>query len=98
MGPSARPPLEEGISRSSLRSGNSPSREMRRVLMYRVNRGLLGVGLAMLLFMVPGAFGQGSVGISMSNGGPYSMNGVYVGPYNATVNGQASQIICDDLP
>jgi hypothetical protein len=64
--------------------------------MYRVNRGLLGVGLAMLMFLVPCALGQGSVGINMSSGGPYVMNGVYVGPYSATVNGQASQIICDD--
>ena len=64
--------------------------------MYQVNRGLLGVGLAMLLFFVPCAFGQGSVGINMNSGGPYVMNGVYVGPYNATVNGQSAQIICDD--
>ena len=33
----------------------------------------------------------------MIDGGPYSMNGVYVGPYNATVNGQTSHIICDDF-
>src|SRR5271154_5705804 len=65
--------------------------------MYRVNRGLLGGGLAMMLLLAPCAFGQGSVGISMSSGGPYVMNGVYVGPYSATVNGQSSQIICDDF-
>jgi len=65
--------------------------------MDRLNRGVVGVGLAMLLFLVPCALGQGSVGISMSTGDQYSMNGVYVGPYNATVNGQATQIICDDF-
>ncbi|MGA8151640.1 MAG: hypothetical protein WB952_11870 [Terriglobales bacterium] len=66
--------------------------------MYRANRGLLGVGLAMLLVVVvPCAFGQGSVGISMSDGGPYTMNGVYVGQYDATVNGTPAQIICDDF-
>jgi len=59
-------------------------------------RGLWGAGLAMLLFFVPCAVGQGSASINMNNGGPYSMNGVYVGPYNATVNGQSAQIICDD--
>lgn len=64
--------------------------------MYRANRGLLGVGLAMLLFVVPCAFGQGSVNITMNSGGPYVMNGVYVGAYTATVNGQSSQVICDD--
>jgi hypothetical protein len=64
--------------------------------MYQLNRGLLGVSLAMLLFFAPCALGQGSVGINMSSGGPYVMNGVYVGAYSATVNGQASQIICDD--
>jgi len=64
--------------------------------MYQAHRNLLGVGLAMLLFLVPCALGQGSVGITMNSGGPYVMNGVYVGPYTATVNGQSSQIICDD--
>jgi len=64
--------------------------------MYRANRGLLGVGLAMLMLFGPCAFGQASVGITMNSGGPYVMNGVYVGPYTATVNGQSSQIICDD--
>jgi len=65
--------------------------------MYRTNRGLLGVGLAMLLFLVPCAFGQGSVDITLTSGGPYVMNGVYVGPYTGTVNGQSAQIICDDF-
>lgn len=65
--------------------------------MYRLNLGVLGVGLAILLLLVPCAVGQGSVGISMSPGDQYSMNGVYVGPYNATVNGQSTQIICDDF-
>jgi len=64
--------------------------------MFRVNRGLLGLVLAMV-FAVPSAFAQGSVGISMSDGGPYVMNGVYVGPYTANVNGKSSQIICDDF-
>ncbi len=64
--------------------------------MCRANRSLLGVGLAILLFFVPGALGQASVGITMNSGGPYVMNGVYVGSYTATVNGQSSQIICDD--
>jgi hypothetical protein len=64
--------------------------------MYRANRGLLGVSLAMLLVVVPCAFGQASVGITMNSGGPYVMNGVYVGAYSATVNGQSAQIICDD--
>ena len=65
--------------------------------MVGVNRGLYGIGLAMLLLVAPFAFGQGSVGINMNNGGPYVMNGVYVGAYNATVNGQSSKIICDDF-
>jgi hypothetical protein len=51
----------------------------------------------MLLFLVPCAFGQGSVSIHMNSGGPYAMNGVDVGPYSATVNGQSTQIICDDF-
>ena len=50
-----------------------------------------------LLCFVPCAFGQGSVSINMNSGGPYTMNGVYVGAYSATINGQAAQIICDDF-
>jgi len=64
--------------------------------MSQASRGLLGVGLAMLLFLVPCALGQATVGITMESGGPYVMNGVYVGAYTATVNGQSAQIICDD--
>jgi len=64
---------------------------------YRATRGLLGVGLAVLLFFGPCAFGQGSVDITLTSGGPYVMNGVYVGPYSGTVNGQSAQIICDDF-
>lgn len=65
--------------------------------MRRANQSLWGVGLAVVMFLAPCALGQGSVGISMNNGGQYAMNGVYVGAYNATVNGQSSQIICDDF-
>ena len=62
------------------------------------NRFLGLVGLALLLFsFAPFAFGQGSVNITLTSGGPYVMNGVYVGPYSATVNGQSAQIICDDF-
>ena len=47
--------------------------------------------------MAPGAFGQGKVNITLTSPGSNVMNGVYVGPYNATVNGQSTQIICDDF-
>jgi len=64
--------------------------------MYQANRGFLWVGLAILLVLAPCAFGQGSVSLSLTSGGPYTMNGVYVGPYTGTVNGHSAQIICDD--
>lgn len=54
------------------------------------------VGLIALLCFAPLAFGQ-TVDLTLDNGGPYSMDGIYVGPYNATVNNQPSQIICDDF-
>jgi len=50
-----------------------------------------------ILCCVPCAFGQGSVGITLTSGGPYVMNGIYVGPYTGSVNGQSTQIICDDF-
>jgi len=62
-----------------------------------VNRGLWAGLASLLLFLTPCAFGQGSVNINLTSGGPYVMNGVYVGPYSATVNGQSTQIICDDF-
>jgi hypothetical protein len=35
--------------------------------------------------------------MTMSDPGNNVMNGVYVGPYNGTVNGVSAQIICDDF-
>ena len=60
------------------------------------------VGFAALLLMMPLAFGQNQVDLVLQNGGNYTMDGVYVGPYNATQsvnNGPAQnvQIICDDF-
>lgn len=58
------------------------------------------VGLAVLLLLAPFAFSQ-DVQLTLENGGNYTMDGVYVGPYNAsqTVSGhsQNAQIICDDF-
>ncbi|HXY03950.1 MAG TPA: hypothetical protein VEI49_10255, partial [Terriglobales bacterium] len=54
-----------------------------------------------LVFAVLGfasfAYGQGSASMTLLSGGPYSMNGVYVGPYTGTINGQNAQIVCDDF-
>lgn len=52
---------------------------------------------ALLLCSAPGAFGQGQVNINMTSAGSNVMDGVYVGPYSATVNGTSTQIICDDF-
>jgi hypothetical protein len=65
-------------------------------------RALWWVGVAALLLLSPLAFSQNTVQLTLDNGGPYTMDGVYVGPYNATqsVNngpGQNVQIICDDF-
>jgi hypothetical protein len=51
---------------------------------------------AALLCFGPNLFGQ-SANITMTDPGNNVMNGVYVGPYNATVNGTSAQIICDDF-
>jgi hypothetical protein len=42
------------------------------------------------------SFGQ-AANMTMSDPGNNVMNGVYVGPYNGTVNGVSAQIICDDF-
>ena len=62
----------------------------------RVSRFFVCVVLSALAGLAPCAFGQ-QVGITMNSSEPYVMNGIYVGPYNATVNGQSAQIICDDF-
>jgi hypothetical protein len=49
------------------------------------------------LFFASCAFGQGSVNITVTSGGSYVTNGVYVGPHTATLNGQSTQIVCDDF-
>jgi len=50
--------------------------------------------LAALMCFVPGAFSQ--VTMTLTSGGPYVMDGVYVGPYTALVNGVTTQVVCDD--
>ncbi len=58
----------------------------------------LGMAMAgLVLCFAPCAFGQGQVDITLTSAGSNVMNGVYVGPYNATVNGTPTQIICDDF-
>jgi len=65
--------------------------------MIRTSRNLwLAVAAAALCF-APCALGQGQVNINLTNAGNNIMDGVYVGPYNATVNGTSTQIICDDF-
>lgn len=49
-----------------------------------------------LLGFGPWAFGQ-TANIYLTSPGNNVMNGVYVGPYFATVNGVSSAIICDDF-
>jgi hypothetical protein len=51
---------------------------------------VLVVGLA------PLAFSQ-DVTLTLVNGGQYSMDGIYVGAYNATLNNTPANIICDDF-
>jgi hypothetical protein len=63
--------------------------------MMRMNRNLWwGMAVAVLCF-APCALGQ--VNINLTSAGNNVMDGVYVGPYNATVNGTSTQIICDDF-
>ena len=52
--------------------------------------------LMALLCLGSFAFGQ-SVNLTLVDGGNYTMDGIYVGPYNATQNNQPVQIICDDF-
>jgi hypothetical protein len=65
--------------------------------MMRTGRNLWWALGALLLCFAPCALGQGQVNINMTSAGNNVMDGVYVGPYNATVNGKSTQIICDDF-
>ena len=63
----------------------------------RTGRNLWLVMAALLVCFVPCALGQGQVNINLTSAGNNVMNGIYVGPYSATVNGASTQIICDDF-
>jgi hypothetical protein len=66
----------------------------------RLNKKLRASGwfaLAAFLCFVPLAIGQNTTTLTLVNGGSYAMDGIYVGPYNATENNQPVQIICDDF-
>src|SRR5579871_2578441 len=74
---------------------NSPAVRMTgETLMRKLNRAA-GWSLLLMVVFAPMAFGQ-NVNITLINGGPYTMDGISVGPYNATMNNQPTQIICDD--
>jgi hypothetical protein len=51
---------------------------------------------AVAIFLGTCAFCQ-SASINVTGVGNNVMNGIYVGPYNATVNGVSTQLICDDF-
>src|SRR5579872_1419396 len=59
-----------------------------------------GGAILLMLCFVPLAFSQ-TVQLTLNDGGSYTMDGVYVGPYNftETQNNQSSsaQLICDDF-
>jgi hypothetical protein len=58
--------------------------------------GFLWFAVMVMLFAAPGAFGQAN--LYLNDAGNNVMDGVYVGPYNATINGTSGQqIICDDF-
>src|SRR3984957_9301114 len=63
--------------------------------MMRMSRNLWLAMVAAVLCFAPCALGQ--VNITLTSAGNNVMNGVFVGPYNATVNGVSTQIICDDF-
>lgn len=64
--------------------------------MPRLNRVSLWM-VALVMCLAPLAFADGPVNLTLINGGPYTMDGVYVGPYNFTENNQPVQLICDDF-
>lgn len=64
-------------------------------MMMKLSRALWGV-LLFVVCLAPLAFGQ-DVTLTLVNGGQYSMDGIYVGAYNATVNSSPTPIICDDF-
>jgi hypothetical protein len=53
------------------------------------------VAATVLLCCVPSAFAGSS--LTMTGAGSNVMNGVYVGPYYASVNGTPTTVICDDF-
>lgn len=63
----------------------------------RKNRASWWVFLIVLLGLAPFAFSQQTVNLTLVDGGSNTMGGIYVGPYDATQNGQPVQIICDDF-
>jgi hypothetical protein len=65
--------------------------------MIKLSRTLWRAAILAMVCFAPFAFGQ-SVNLTLDNGGSYTMDGIYVGPYNATQNyTQSVQVICDDF-
>jgi len=65
--------------------------------MTKASRNLWLILGTLLLCLAPCAFAQGEVNITLTSAGSNVMDGIYVGPYTATVNGTSTQIICDDF-
>ncbi len=63
--------------------------------MRKVVSGVLWLAVLSFLCAAPSAFGQ--TNLYLNDAGNNVMDGVYVGPYNATIGGSAGQVICDDF-
>jgi hypothetical protein len=55
------------------------------------------VGALALLCILPGAFGQTTVGMKLTGVNGNSYDGVYTSPYTAQVGGVSTTVICDDF-
>ena len=59
-------------------------------------RGSLCIAALGVLWLAPYAVAD-SVSMVLTGAGPNVMGGVYVGAYNATINGVSTKVICDDF-
>jgi hypothetical protein len=50
-----------------------------------------------ILLIAPAALADGSASMDLTSSGSNTVNGMFVGPYTATINGVSTLVVCDDF-
>lgn len=71
---------------------------IRSIRNVRASQLLLAILAVAILGCAPSAFGDGTpASMFLANAGSNPFDGIYMGPYNADINGVSTPVICDDF-